>query len=214
LNNASIFATGNNLTIASDLTRRVLLCMLDAQCERPETRTFTVDPIAITRAERGRLVAAGVTILRAWHCADQAEEGAKLIPSGSYEDWSQRIRQALVWLDQADPWDTTETVRKNDPDRQELYAVMAQWKEHLGVWGQRPNVGGPFTVQQVVGCAVVEAEFHAALMAVAANRNGTSVSNMRLGRWLKGVERKIIGGFQLVQDGMSNGYPLWKLIKL
>ena len=206
LNNASIFATGNNLTIASDLTRRVLLCTLDARCERPETRTFTVDPIAIARAERGRLVAASLTVLRAWHCADQEEEGAKLKPLGSYEDWSQRIRQALVWLDQADPCETTDDVRKNDPERQELYAVMAQWREHLGV-------ATPFTVQQVIGHAVVEAEFNAALMAVAASRNGTGISNKELGRWLKRIERKVVGGYQFVQHGISYGYPLWKLLK-
>jgi len=34
--NATIFATGNNLVIAGDLTRRSLRCGMDAQCERPE----------------------------------------------------------------------------------------------------------------------------------------------------------------------------------
>ena len=39
--NATIFATGNNLQIAGDLTRRTLLCTLDARCERPELRAST-----------------------------------------------------------------------------------------------------------------------------------------------------------------------------
>src|SRR5262249_8538774 len=69
--NASIYATGNNLTIAGDLTRRTLMCALDAKCERPETRTFDVDVIATARAERSRLVAAGLTVLRAWHVAER-----------------------------------------------------------------------------------------------------------------------------------------------
>src|SRR5262249_42222547 len=41
--NAIIFATGNNITIAGDLTRRTLMCALDAHCEHPERRNFNVD---------------------------------------------------------------------------------------------------------------------------------------------------------------------------
>jgi hypothetical protein len=39
--NATIFATGNNLVIAGDATRRVLLSAMDAGLERPETRVFS-----------------------------------------------------------------------------------------------------------------------------------------------------------------------------
>jgi putative DNA primase/helicase len=35
-----IFATGNNLRIGNDLTRRTLMCHLDAKVERPELRVF------------------------------------------------------------------------------------------------------------------------------------------------------------------------------
>ena len=56
---AAFFATGNNLTIASDLTRRCLLSSLDAQVERPELRKFNVDIIEYVRVNRGELVAAG-----------------------------------------------------------------------------------------------------------------------------------------------------------
>ena len=40
---ATIFATGNNLIIADDLTDRCLLGSLDAGVERPGLRKFTVD---------------------------------------------------------------------------------------------------------------------------------------------------------------------------
>ena len=58
--NAVVFATGNNLVFAGDLTRRVLLASLDAKCERPELRSFTVDPIETIRRNRGALVVGGV----------------------------------------------------------------------------------------------------------------------------------------------------------
>src|SRR5262249_49171525 len=84
--NAAIFATGNNLTIAGDLGRRTLLCTLDAHCERPELRTFAVDVLEMIRANRGPLVAAALTVLRAWQVARQSER-VELSPFGSFEIW-------------------------------------------------------------------------------------------------------------------------------
>jgi putative DNA primase/helicase len=60
-----IFATGNNLSVAGDLTRRTVTCAMDAGCERPELRDFDFNIIDKARANRGHLVAAGLTILRA-----------------------------------------------------------------------------------------------------------------------------------------------------
>jgi putative DNA primase/helicase len=53
--NAAIYATGNNLTIVGDLTRRALICSLDAHCERPELRKFEANVLDTLRAQRGRL---------------------------------------------------------------------------------------------------------------------------------------------------------------
>jgi putative DNA primase/helicase len=177
---------------------------LDAGVERPETRTFDVDVLALARAERPHLVAAGLTILRAWHNTEQKEEGAKLDPFGGFDDWSQRIRQALVWLDQADPCETIVKVRKGDPERLALYAVMEQWRLKLGV-------GGSFSVPRVIEIADVDPDFHPVLMAVASGQTG--ISSSRLSKWLRRNERKVIGGFRFQQAGMLHGYPLWSLVK-
>jgi hypothetical protein len=201
---ASVYATGNNLTVAGDLTRRTLMSTLDAGVERPETRIFDVDVLSLARAERPHLVVAGLTILRAWHNTEQKEEGAKLDPFGGFDSWSQRIRQALVWLDQADPCETVVKVRKGDPERLELYAVMEQWRLKLGI-------GGFFPIPRVIEHADVDSEFHAALMAIAGGQ--TSISSSRLSRWLRRNERKVIGGFRFQQTGMLHGYQLWGLVK-
>ena len=39
-------ATGNNLVLVGDMTRRALLCRLDPERERPELRRFDSDPVA------------------------------------------------------------------------------------------------------------------------------------------------------------------------
>jgi hypothetical protein len=203
--NAAIFATGNNLTIAGDLTRRTLLCALDARCERPELRTFDIDVLETVRANRGALVAAVLTVLRAWHVA-RRNERVELPAFGSFEEWSRRIREPLVWLGHVDPCETITKVRENDPTRIALNAVLVQWKENLGFT--------PHTVQQVIGRALTVSDFQAALVAVAGSHTGIMVVSDRLGRWLKKVEGRIMNGLMLTCSGLKDGYPLWQLVSV
>ena len=115
--NAAIYATGNNLVIANDLVRRSLLCAIDAKCERPELRHFDFNVVETIHANRGRLVAAALTVLRAWHAAG---EPSLAEPYGSFEDWSRRVREPLIWLGRADPCESVAKVRDNDPARTAL----------------------------------------------------------------------------------------------
>jgi hypothetical protein len=201
--NATIFATGNNLVIAGDATRRALLCAMDAGLERPETRVFSSNVIEVAQQRRGELVVAALTVLRAWHIAG---ERIGLSPFGSFDRWSYRIREPLVWLGQIDPCETLIDVRKSDPQRDALIAVLMQWELHLGI-------NHRYTVQDVIGRAINEPTLYTALISVAGSSSGQSVSNERLGRWLKRVQGKIANGLVLVQDGNTHGYPQWKLNK-
>jgi hypothetical protein len=202
--NAAIFATGNNLVIAGDLTRRCLLGSLNAGVERPELRDFNTDIIEETHARRGELVIAALTILRAWQVARGGGERVNATPFGGFADWSRRVREPLLWLGEADPCDTVAKVRENDPSRDGLWTVLLQWKAHLGI-------GSAYTVQQVIERAVNVPTFYTALLNVAASKTGSTVSNERLGRWLKRVQGKIVSGLRLIQDGSMHGYPLWEL---
>lgn len=106
--NCLMLATGNNLTFAEDMTRRVLLCTLDPEMERPEERQFDQDAIEETFRRRPELVSACLTILRAFICAGRPQAAKTL---GSYSEWSNFIRSVLVWLEECDPCDTMELVR-------------------------------------------------------------------------------------------------------
>jgi hypothetical protein len=198
--NVAIYATGNNLSVVGDLTRRTLLCGLDAQCERPELRTFADDIVDTVLRERGGLVAAALTVLRAWHLSG---ERVDIAPFGSFENWSYRVREPLIWLGCADPCETVAKVREDDPRRTALLTVVVQWKEALGI-------GSVHTVRKIIDAAVNRPDFHNALLTAAAARSGNVVSNDRLGRWLKANEGKIVNGLSLVRDGIANGYPLWR----
>ena len=199
--NAAIFATGNNLTVVGDLTRRTLICGLDAHCERPELRTFADDVVDTVLRERGLLVAAALTVLRAWHVSG---ERVGVVPFGSFESWSYRVREPLMWLDCADPCETVAKVREDDPRRTALLTVVVQWREALGT-------DSAHTLREILAAAVSSPDFHNALLTVAGARSGNVVSNDRLGRWLKTNEGKIVNRLSLVRDGIANGYPLWRL---
>jgi hypothetical protein len=203
--NATIFATGNNLELAGDVVRRALLCSMDAGCERPETRSFSVNAVEMAKRRRGELVASALTVLRAWHVAATSER-RNLPAFGSFEEWSYRIREPLVWLGKIDPCETSIDIRENDPHRAALVTVIMQWEQHL-------QVGVAYTIQEVIEHAIGAPSFYMALMGVAAARSGGAIGNVQLGRWLKRVQGKIVHGFALLQSGSRSGYPLWKLIK-
>ena len=199
--NAAIFATGNNLTIVGDLTRRTLICALDAHCERPELRTFDTNILDTARTQRPRLVAAALTVLRAWHVADAR---VRVLPFGSFDVWSHRVREPLVWLGRADPCSTVAKVREDDPKLSALLTILLQWKEVLGT-------NSAHTMREVINVAISHSDFYNALLAVGASRSGNVLSNERLGRWLKANEGKIVSGLSIVRAGSRDGYPLWRL---
>ena len=53
-NNYTLFANGNNLQTVGDLNRRVVVCSLDANVERPELRQFRRKPVDMILSDRGK----------------------------------------------------------------------------------------------------------------------------------------------------------------
>ncbi|MGI4939846.1 MAG: hypothetical protein ACRYHQ_04650, partial [Janthinobacterium lividum] len=126
---ACIFATGNGLRVTGDMVRRTLLAVLDANMERPELREFDRNPVAEVVADRGAYVAACLTIVRAY--ANAGNPG-QLPPLASFEDWSNIVRSALVWLGQADPCKSMEEAREDDPELTDMRMIMTAWHGAFG----------------------------------------------------------------------------------
>jgi putative DNA primase/helicase len=204
-NNAMILVNGNNLAIGADMTRRVILCQMDAQMERPETREFKDDQLFETvKANRAQLVVAALTVLRGWHIA-RATAGIKLKPC-DFTEWSHRVREALVWLGEDDPAATMEQARKDDPYRAERAAVFTEWHKALGE--------NPTLVKDIIAAAFNYPDFYAALVTVAVARNGKEISLERLGRWLSKNKGSIVNDLSLISaGGIAGGYPLWRIRK-
>ena len=210
--NAAIYATGNNLTLTGDMTRRAVRCSLDPGVERPELRSFDRDPIATVRAARGDYVAAALTVLRAFHVAGRPRQTT---PLGSFVEWSGWVRDALIWLGEADPCTTMDQVRGADPKLEAITMVIEQWHAVLG--------GARVSVKEAIDAAVeqrsngplgrpefVHPDFREALLAVAGE--GGAISGKRLGKWLGANQSRIVGGFKLVAAGTVAGLGRWRLV--
>ena len=90
-----ITATGNNLKLVGDLTHRSLIGRIDPKTERPELRQFDYDPLVDARENRGELVAAALTILKAYVVAGLPGRPARL---QGFPEWSDLVRGALMWV--------------------------------------------------------------------------------------------------------------------
>lgn len=209
---ALVAATGNNLTFIGDMGRRALLCQLDPQMERPELRQFAFDPVQVALDQRRELVAAAITILRAYHCAGRPFQ---VHPLGSFLDWSNWVRSAIMWLSLADPCETMERVRRADPQMVHMKHVMAQWAKVIGqkaVTTADIQIRADEMVDPHLGSSARKykhPEFRDALLSVAGE--GPRINGRRLGRWLSAQKDRVVGGCKFVSPSVRGGQNLWVL---
>jgi putative DNA primase/helicase len=206
----TVFANGNNLTIAADNVRRTVLCSLDADMEAPETRTFNGDPVAKVLRDRGNYVGAILTIARAYIAAGCP---GRLAPHASYEGWSNLVRSPLVWLGWSDPVETVAAIRAEDPIRQNRTAVFAAWGKELVIGdGYRVAELIDHTEERDQFFARTKPELFTAFHAVAALRGGgEKIDPIRLAHWLRRNLGTIAHGAKLTVDRSDGFRPRWTL---
>lgn len=112
-NRMTVFINGNNMRLRGDITRRIITSSLDAGIPQPETRAFKHRPHLMITADRGKYIAACLTIVRAYILAGRPN---RLSPLASFEQWSDNIRSALAWLGCTDPVETIRAAQESDPE--------------------------------------------------------------------------------------------------
>ena len=126
-------ASGNNLRVTGDLPRRSYSIRLDANAERPWERTgFRIRDLEQHIDEhRGNLLAAALTIIRAWYT-----NGKPTIPIpslGSFQEWADTIGSVLAFA--GIPGFLTnleQTQVVQDESAQEWTAFFDAWWERFG----------------------------------------------------------------------------------
>jgi putative DNA primase/helicase len=208
---STLFATGNNIRLVGDMTRRVIVATLDANIERPESRQFAGNPVKAVLADRGRYVADALIVCRAYIVAGRPSPAS---PLGSFEGWSDLVRSALMWLGAGDPVETMASARENDPVNLSLRAVFGSLKDAVGLGRQLSSAdlialatekttrtGGEGDYRDNVEQEWSHPDLREALLLVAGK--GGFIDSRALGNWFAKYRGRIAQGVRL--DGSTEG---------
>ena len=123
--------TGNNIQLQGEMPRRILVSRIDPATEKPFAREFTLDPFSYCRTNRQQMIAAALTLIRAFltHGCTQEING-KL---ASFEEWDMWVRRTVIYADQIKPrmfGDVMDVVKANqsvDPEQETLVTLLSAW---------------------------------------------------------------------------------------
>jgi hypothetical protein len=209
-NGALFVVTGNNLQIAGDTCRRMLVCRLDARIEDPHRRSFAFEPRHYVSRHRARLVAAALTLMRGYITSGATPVGR---PLGSFEQWDGLVRQTVCWLaatqskvELDDPNVTTEHSGANDETKNLLGVMLAAWR---GAFGSTPHTTGEALVflndfDKAGEDKRAEREALKAAIAQLPRPPKVEVDAKRLGIWLTTSRDRVVGGMRFESRARRN----------
>lgn len=202
--NLLVLASGNNLIIEGDLSRRTLIATIDPGVERPEEREFETDLHELIPRIRPKLVAACLTIIRSYLAAGSPDVG---VPSyGNFEQWQRWCRHPLVWLGEEDPYKVRDQIEARDESKTRLTALLAAWYELFG--------SAPMTVGAAVKVEGLPAEkMEPWTEAIETFKAGKEINTRSMGNYLAANERVIMGGLRFERHPiMFRNAVQWKAV--
>ncbi len=135
-NRALLAITGNNLTPAGDMVRRILAVRIDPGTDTPHAREFDLDPLAFVAEHRDDLVLAALTLVRGWLTSGAPPATGRM---ASFEDWNDLVRNTVAWVARviapgayADPMDAVTRALANDPELEALSELLQALEAKYG----------------------------------------------------------------------------------
>ena len=208
---ATWYATGNNIVLGADTVRRCLHVRLETPEEKPEERSGFQHPnlgrwIAENRAT---LVTAALTILRAYCVAGRPDQA---LPAwGSFEGWSQLVRNCIVWVGLADPGGARKGLAESADRDAALIQLMIDGLYALTGDQQKTE----FTASQIISASSqrdttgFKYESLADAVAMMADKSGKITPNsigIRLGQ----IRNRVVDGKRFVCRNTKRG-TLWSI---
>jgi hypothetical protein len=209
---ATWMATGNNIKVGGDMARRCYWVRLDPKVSKPWERTEFRHPdlLGWARRNRGQLLAALLTLVRAWIVAGRpdASEG---VPLGSFESWTRTVGGTLAFAD------VSGFLRNQQDMYEQIDEDTSQWLGFLTAWYGRFS-SEAVTVKQVLQEARLGTDLRKALPDELADTvvmpNGSLAR--RLGIALRKLEGKRFGdeGYRFERAGIDGHTkrPKWRVV--
>jgi hypothetical protein len=180
----------------------VITIRLDPRCATPATLRYTRDPVQMVRRDRGRYVAAALTIIRAWLAAGSPRADVDNI--ASYGAWSDHCRHPLIWLGLPDPATSLLEQVRHDPDADALRGLMAEWRKVFGT--------AATPVRKVLEKAAdpLHSDLRDALHELPVVERG-EVNPSKLGWYLRKHANRIVDGWEF-RRCTADGRVAWELV--
>lgn len=192
-------ATGNNVQTSTEMARRILRIRLDAHLDRPWERSPTdfrhPDLLGWVRARRGELVAAALTLIRAWVAVGRPN-GARTL--GSYEAWASVIGGILDvagipgFLENLD-----EFYAEADAEGAATRAFIQAWLEKFG--GMSVTAGDLFSIANDT---------------LDLGDGGDRSQRSKLGRRLMSLRDRVFGTLRIEAGGLRHSGRTWQLVEI
>jgi hypothetical protein len=205
------YATGNNVVLGADTVRRCLHVRLETPEEKPEERSGFQHPnLGRWIAEnRTTLVTTALTLLRAYFVAGAPDQA---LPAwGSFEGWSQLVRNCIVWLGLADPGGARKGLAESADRDAALIQLMIEGLDALtGDQGK-----SEFTASQIIAAANrsdaagFRYESLAEAVATMADKAGKITPNS-VGNRLAQIRNRVVDGKRLECRNSKRG-TLWSI---
>jgi hypothetical protein len=197
-----ILGSGNNVGPVRDMLRRVLTINIDPRCATPATIKYHGNPLEEVRQNRGKYVAAVLTIILAWRqCGSPKTQCESIVTYGGA--WSEYCRHPLMWLGYPDPATALIEQVTHDPDADALGRLMLEWHRSFG--------STPTTVRKAV-----ETAFGTDLMDTMKEfpvEERGNINHSKLGWMLKKNSNRIVNGFEILQ-AEADGRTAWRVVEV
>lgn len=212
----TFFANGNNLALHGDITRRALRWELDPKCENPELRELDESAtLAQVKRRRPELVAAGLTVLRYYLQAGSPDPVALI---GSFEPWCRLIPSALRHLGMEDATASLRQLRRGDPGRSELAAVLVEWRRQFGdipAGSTEAIARAGERTSSAPDADPAHPLFRDLLLSIAQDGRSDRISKLRLSKWLSSHRGEVVQGHRFVTEEYPHTKVLgWRAQKL
>lgn len=199
-------SSGNNVGPIRDLLRRVITINIDHRCATPATKSYNGSPVEAVRKDRGRYVAAVLTIILAWKAAGSPRADVENIATYGGA-WADYCRHPLIWLGLTDPATALLEQVKHDPDADALLALLTEWHALFGSTATtvRKVISHTFDLAGDSRLRDVICEFHV--------EERGSINPSKFGWILKKNMNRIVGEYTLRQ-GKADGRIAWIVVKI
>ena len=190
--------SGNNVGPVRDLLRRVLTIHIDPRCSTPATIDYKEAPVEKVRKERGKYVAAVITIIQAYSLYGTAPANAGTIVTFDGA-WSKYCRYPLMWLGYPDPATSLLEQVRHDPDGDALLSLMTVWHKSFG--------STPTTIRTVLDAAKHNVNLMDAIKEFPVEERG-EINRSKFGWLINKNANRIVGGLEF-REGWADGRKAW-----